>query len=447
MKPLLLAAAAALAAATAHAGSVSLEDVTAEALAKNPAVTAHDARRQMAEAGLREAQSTALPRVDASQTILRSDNPVFVFGSLLEQGRFAARHFDPAFLNDPDPLTNFRFGLNLRYAVFDQLRRRDAEAQARNAVEQAGLGGEEARQWIRSQAIARFYGLLLAEKKRDVAAEAVRSAEADAAAMRDRYEQGLLVESELLAAEVQLASFRQQLIEAEGDMAIARAALATLMQRPATEPLAAGGAIPETIFDESPLDHALDGALAAALAQRASIAIARAESENAKIRIAGARNTRLPRVDAFASFGASAGSFDEIGSDSALGVVVSLDLFDAGRAARIASARAALEGAQAAEQMARDAVTMEVVTAWNRVRAARERIGVAAKSAERASAASRIVRDRYENGLTTITEHLRAQTALVMARLDLLAARYDHIVGQAELLRATGGLKHVEAFQ
>jgi outer membrane protein TolC len=443
VKRFLLAAAAALAAATAHAGSVSLEEVTAEALAKNPAVTAYDARRQMAEAGLREARSMALPRVDASQTILRSDNPVFVFGSLLEQGRFAARHFDPAFLNDPDPLTNFRFGLNLRYAVFDQLRRRDAEAQARNAVEQAGLGGEEARQRIRSEAIARFYGLLLAEKKRDVAAEAVRSAEADAAAMRDRYEQGLLVESELLAAEVQLASFRQQLIEAEGDVAIARAALATLMQRPATEPLSAGGAIPETIFDESPLD----GALAAALAQRASIAIARAESENAKIRIAGARNTRLPRVDAFASLGASAGSLDEIGSDSALGVVVSLDLFDAGRAARIASARAALEGAQSAEQMARDAVTMEVVTAWNRVRAARERIGVAAKSAERAAAASRIVRDRYENGLTTITEHLRAQTALVMARLELLAARYDHVTGHAELLRATGGLKHVEAFQ
>jgi outer membrane protein TolC len=187
--------------------------------------------------------------------------------------------------------------------------------------------------------------------------------------------------------------------------------------------------------------------LANALAHRPTIALAHAEAANAELRVANARNARLPRVDAFASFGASAGSVDQIGSDSTVGVVVSLDLFDGGRNARIASARAALDSVHSGEAMARDQVTMEVVTAWNRVRAARERIGVAKKSAESADAASRIVRDRYENGLTTITEHLRAQTALFTARLELLAARYDHVAGQAELLRASGGLDDVEAFQ
>lgn len=438
-----LVAAAVVAAATARAQTVSLNDAVSEALAKNPAVTSAGAQTRMAEAGLAEARSMRLPRVDASQSIVRSDNPVFVFGSLLEQGRFAQRHFDPAFLNDPDPLTNFRFGLNVRYTVFDQLRRDNAVRSARNAIGQAGFGGEEARQKIRSETIARFYGLLLSERKREVAAEAVRAAEADASSIRDRYEQGLLVESDSLAAEVQLASFRQRLIEAEGEVAIARAGLATLMQRPATEPLATAGAIPEATFAETPLETML----ANALTRRATIALAHAEAANAELRVANARNARLPRVDAFASFGASAGSFDQTGTDSTIGVVVSLDLFDGGRNARIASARAALESVQSGEAMARDQVTMEVVTAWNRVRAARERIGVAKKSAESAEAASRIVRDRYENGLTTITEHLRAQTALFTARLELLAARYDHVAGQAELLRATGGLDDVEAFQ
>ena len=68
--------------------------------------------------------------------------------------------------------------------------------------------------------MSRFYGVLLADARREVAEQAVTSAEADEASMRARYDEGLLVESDLLAAQVQLASFRQQRIEAEGDDAV-----------------------------------------------------------------------------------------------------------------------------------------------------------------------------------------------------------------------------------
>jgi outer membrane protein len=128
------------------------------------------------------------------------------------------------------------------------------------------------------------------------------------------------------------------------------------------------------------------------------------------------------------------------------GVAITLELFDRGRTARIAAARGEIDVARAAEAMARDTVTMEVVTAWHRLRAAREMAGVAATAAEQAAAAARIVRDRYSEGLTPITEQLRAQTALVNARFDLLAARYDSVVAYAELLRATGELDDVQTF-
>jgi outer membrane protein TolC len=59
---------------------------------------------------------------------------------------------------------------------------------------------------------------------------------------------------------------------------------------------------------------------------------------------------------------------------------------------------------------------------------------------------ARIIRDRYENGLTTISEHLRAQTALVTSELDLLEARFASTTSYAELLRATGELHDVEDF-
>lgn len=421
------------------AAVLRLQEAVDAALASHPAVAAVDARRAVAVAQLRESRAAWLPRLDATETMVRSDNPVFVFGSLLEQGRFDARHFDPAFLNDPDALGNFRFAVNARYPVFDQLRRRNAVEQAGNAVEQAGHGGDEARQRIRAETIARFYGVLLAEEKRAVATDAVRAAEADAAAMRDRFGQGLLVESDVLAAEVQLASFRQGLIEAESDLAIANAALATLLHAREVD---VDGTIPE----QTPEAPALDAAVERALGSRGEIRSAGTAATNARLQMNIARGSALPRVDAFASWGASSSSLTGGDPDSALGVVVAIDLFDAGRSARIAASRAGVEVARAEETAVRDRITMEVVTAWHRARAAGERIALASKSVESAATADRIVRDRYEHGLTTITEHLRAQTALLAAKLDLLAARYDAVVHHAELRRATGGLTDVEAF-
>lgn len=437
----LLAAAMVLAAASAFAqdapGRLTLRELTEEALAANPAVAGVNAQKGIAEARLREARSMWLPRVDASANLMKSDNPVFVFGSLLEQGRFGQHHFDPAFLNDPDAMSNTRLGVNVRYTLFDQFRRLNAGRQARNAVQQAEFGSEEARQRIRVEAVSRFYGVLLAEQKRDVAEEAVKSAAADAAAMQDRLEQGLIVQSDVLATEVQLASWQQRLIEAEGDVAIARAALATLLQRPLDQTLALEGAIPTNPFPATELPNDIQQALD----RRADVKISASAVENARLQIGTARGSLLPRADAFASWGASRGD-----PDRAIGVLVGVDLFDGSKYARIAESRAAHAAAEAQAQTARDRVTMEVVTAWYRVRAARDRVEVATMAAERAAAASKIIRDRYENGLTTITEQLRAQTALLAAKLDLLAARYDYAVGHAELLRATGGLHDVEAF-
>lgn len=431
-------AALVLAGAAAAQERVTLRTAVDAVLTTNPAIAGAVAGTRVAEARVDEARASRLPRIDASGTLMRSNNPVFVFGSLLEQGRFGAQHFDPGFLNDPDPLTNDRLALNVRYTLFDQFRRRDLTAQAQNAVGQAAAGGEEARQRLRAETIARFYGALLAEEKRRVAAETVASAEADARSMRDRYEQGLLVESDLLGAEVQLASFRQRLIEAEGDAAIVRAALATLLRRPLDAPIEVSGSIPASASPLPPLDEAVaDG-----VARRGELQIAKNATGNAGVQVRTARASRLPRADAFASAGASRGD-----TDHALGLVISVDLFDGGRRARIAQAQAGLEAARASEDAARDRVTMEIVTAWHRARAARERIAVADKSAERAAAASRIVRDRYDHGLTTITEHLRAQTALLAARLELLAARYDSVTGHAELLRSTGGLHDVNEFE
>ena len=250
------------------------------------------------------------------------------------------------------------------------------------------------------------------------------------------------MDSDRLAAEAQLAQFRQQEIEAAGDADVARAALAMTLQRPITERIAIDPALPEKTFPQMDLN----AATAEAIRNRGEVASAQAGRAAAELQLRTARGSLLPRLDGFASWGASGSTFSNRNSDHTMGLVASIDIFDGGKYARIAEARAGVEGAKAMETMMRDKVVMETVSAWHRVNAAQQQLDVARTAAEQAAAAARIVQDRYENGLTTITEELRAQTALVGARLALLAARHQYITGYAELLRSTGGLHDIDPF-
>jgi len=424
------------------ASVLTLSEAVDEALSRNPAIAAANARQRIAAAREAEAHAARLPRLEVSESATRGNNPVFVFGSLLEQGRFAARHFDPAFLNAPGALTNFRSAVTARVAVFDGLRTGTEIRRRHNGIERAAVELEEARQRLRSETIARFYGVLIAEEKVSVARDAARTAEADSKATHDRFDQGLIVESDALSADVQFAALRQRVIAAEGELAVARSALATLLQRPLTDVLAVGGAIPAG----QPGETSLADAIAHAMARRAPVRIAASGTSDAQLRLVAERGTFLPRVDAFGTIGASGGTAGRRDADYTAGIAVTLEVFDRARPARIVVARGEVDTARAGEAMARDAVTMEVVAAWHRLRAAREMTGVATTAAGQAEAAARIVRDRYAEGLTTITEHLRAQTALVTARFDLLATRYESVVAHAELLRAIGDLDDVQPF-
>jgi outer membrane protein len=436
------AAVSLLLASTSPAAPLTLRDAVAEALRANPEIVAAAAGNEAARARLGEARATWLPVIDATVASTRSNNPVFVFGSLLEQGRFGAQNFDPVFLNDPPSLRNDRLTVNIRYAIFDRLRRYNSVAQAKQDVARAHTGADETRQRILAEVIARYHGLAVAEARRTVAADAVRAAESAASATRDKVREGLAVDSDRLAAEVQLAGFRQQEIEATGDAAVARAALAMTLQRPLSEPIEVVATLPENDFAIADLSTALEEALET----RGDLAAASAARASSELGLRTARASLLPRLDGFASWGASGSTLSNTNSDRTMGLVASIDVFDGGKYARISAARAALDGAKAFETMARNRVEMETVSAWHRVNAARQQVVVASVAAEQAAAGARIVRDRYENGLTTITEELRAQTALVAARLSLLAARNQYITGYAELLRSTGGLHDIDPF-
>lgn len=412
------------------------------ALRSHPLIRAGGAGQELAQAQVREARGSRWPLVQLSETVMNGNNPVFAFGSLLEQARFTERNLMLPRLNNPEALTNFRFGVAIRAPLFDQFQSSTRIRQARLRSGQADHRAEQIRQQIRFEVVRAYYGLLLAQVRQEVADESVRLAEADARVSRDRVEAGLAVVSDQLAAEVQLAEMKQQQVQAAGDLLTARAGLNTALGVAIETPQQVAGELTTRKFELGEQEQLLREALE----HRPDLRQAGLAVESGAAGVKGARSEYLPRLDLFANFGASRHNWTSGSSDYAVGASLTFNLFDAGRQARIEQAQAASGMLAAEQQNLLNQVRFEVVRARQQYLTARERIEVAERMIRQATEAVRIVQDRYREGLTTMTEVLRAQTTLARARMMALAARYDFYVGYAQLLLTTGRLTDVQPF-
>ena len=412
------------------------------ALRTNPATRVTAASRDLADAQILEARNGRKPLLQASETFTASNNPVFVFGSLLEQGRFTAKNFDLNSLNHPDALANFRSAITLRVPIFDQRQTETRVTQARIKRDQAELQTDQVEQRLRFEVIRNYYGLLLAQARLNVADDAVKTAEADLKRARDMFETGLTVQSDLLAAEVQLSEFRRQKIQANSELITARAALNTVLGLPLDSPQQLSGQLDGRDF----IIESIDVLSSQALQRRPDYQSAILSTRASTAQIRGARGEWLPRLDSFVTAGISSRYLAGGSSDYAVGASVTFNVFDAGRSARMDQARATESMVKAESEQLANQIRFEVVRAYQQYISARERLAVVAQVEAQATETLRIVQDRYHAGLTTITELLRAETALVRARTDALNVRYDQYVSYANVLLATGNLKDGRAF-
>lgn len=425
-----------------QAEALTLPQAVEIALRTNPLVRETGFGRDLAEAQLGEARSGRLPFVQLGESITRGNNPVFVFGSLLEQGRFGPQNFELNSLNNPDSLQNVRTSLIFRLPIFDQKQTLTRINQAELARKQADAQSEIVIQQIRFEVVKSYYGVLVAQSKKEVADEAVRLAEADVKRARDLFDTGLVVQSDLLAAQVQVAEFRQQQIQAGGEVAISQALLNTALGLAVDAPHKIAGELGLRSFDSGNQEELVR----LGLEHRPEIVRTKLGRQSAREGTRGAQGELLPRLDVFGGFGVSGRNWTSGSSDYTVGASLTFNVFDAGRKSRLAQARANEEMAAANQDHIASQIRFEIVRAFHQYVSARERVGVASRVVEQAGEALRIIQDRYQAGLTTMTEVLRAETTFVRSQMTWLAARYDYYVGYAEVLRSTGRLTDVLPF-
>ncbi|CAN5434686.1 TolC family protein [soil metagenome] len=421
---------------------LALDEAIDKAITNNPQTRVSDSRLRIADLKIKEAKTGRQPFFQFSQSVIQSNNPVFVFGSLLEQGRFGASNFAINSLNNPSGLTNFRSLVSGQMPIFDQRQTKARVDLASTAKSQAELQAEAVRQQLRFDVLRNFYGAVLGKEMLMVNDEALRSAEANRKKTKDMVDVGMTTDADFLAAEVELANAGQQKIESESSLTVTTAALNLLLgDKPALEREIVGD-LQEKYF---PVDDQ-DELIRMAFANRPDYLSSELAIKKSQRQSKAVKDLNLPKVDAFGNFGYSSPYIANGSTDYTVGVSLTYTLFDAGRKARAEQAAEAVTLAESEKQVLANQISLGVVQAFQAHKTAKAKIEVSIKSITQAEGSLRIVQDRYKFGLTTFNEVIRSESALVRAKHNLLTARYEYYVSYASLLLATGRLTDVRLF-
>ncbi|MDH3492765.1 MAG: TolC family protein [Acidobacteriota bacterium] len=422
---------------------LDLEDAVKEAFGNNPQIKVSESKTRIAEAQIKEARTGKQPSVLVTQSAIRSNNPVFVFGSLLEQGRFGASNFAVDSLNHPSGLFNFRSSIEATIPILDQNQTRSRITRSEINKKRTELNQESVRQQLRFDVIRSFYGAIVSKEMLQVNREAVRSARANRKKAKDMVELGMTTNADFLAAEVELSNADQLQLESESNLITSMAALnVTLGDEPDLERVLTGS-LPEKFF---PIESQED-LIRIAFENRPDYQIAELNVESAASQLKSIKDQKLPRVDAFGNFGYSSPYAIDGSSDYTVGVKLTFTLYDAGRNARIEQSSEGETVARLEKEQLGNQIRLEVIRALQNHKTAGSGIKVYIQTIAHAEEALRIVQDRYTHGLTTFNEVINRESALVRARQGLLAARFRHYLSYASVLLATGRLTGVGAFE
>ncbi len=417
---------------------LTLREAVQMALEKNPIRKAAMAETHVAKANVREARSALFPRIVFSETAVRGNDPVYVFGTKLRQQRFTTADFALNQLNTPTPIGNFTSKFSGQWRLFDSFQTYSAIDRARKMNDAAGAQLERADQELILRVVQSYYGVLLAQRQVAVAQEAVKTATSIEDQSRNRVESGVAVDADLLSSQVLTASRQQELIRARNDLSYATTQLAVTVGVPVDALLS-----PADVLAPSDLGAVDIVALERdALQQRPDLRRLRNEQGAQQQSVAMAKRALGPRVDTFGSWQTDSHSLGWNGGNNwTAGIELQLDLFSGGaKSAQLQREKAMAERIAALRSSFEDNVRLEVRRAYYDYDAARQQVGVAKAATEQAAESLRILRNRYDAGLTTVTELLRAEDASNRAQTDYWNAVYRLQTSYANLELASGKL-------
>ena len=417
---------------------LTLSDAVTIAVEKSAVRKASMAEQRTTKAGIGQARSFLLPHVTFGEGFTRGDDQVYVFGSKLRQQQFTTADFALTALNTPPPINNWTTRLITQWTLFDSGANWLNLARAKKLEEASGQQVERNDQELIARVVSAYYGVLLADRQVQVADESLKASQSVLDLTSDKQKAGLVVDSDLLSAQVDRGERQQELIRARNNAALARAQLNNELG------VAFGTAytLPQKLNERALPVVSLDELETSAIDKRPDLQRLRLEQEAQQKGVSVAKARFGPRLNGFISWEADQRHFASMGGNNVMGgVELQIDVFQGGaKAANVAMQKAYADKIAALRAAAENGVKLEVQKAFLDWDANRQQLDVARTSVDQAKESLRISLNRYEAGLVTITELLRAEEASRRAETDYWQAVYRVQTSYAAVELAAGTL-------
>jgi outer membrane protein len=441
--------------------TLSLQEAIELGLKHNRTLKISQERVRASEYGVKSARTAFFPQLTGGGTYTHLDQRPFInasgFGRMFEplmapfQNLVDNGYLDPATLEGLSgggadriyvgQADNYLFSLSVQQPLFTggalrnsyQIAQRDAEVQSWNL--------ERDERQLQLDVTEAFLSLVKALGFLEVTEESIRQLEAHIQDLENLYAEGMIIENDLLKAQVQLSSVRLLNNRADNGVQMAVSYLCYLLDLDlGTEIVPAE--IPEA--SEGNL-NSLSSYISYALRKRPELKAIEAQKEMGKSLVSLQRSKYFPSLFLVGNYDWKRPNRqyepEFYGSWNVL-LTMQLDLFNWGETHyRIEEAQSAYRQVAEASKLLENGVALEVKQAYLTLLEDRRAVELAEEALNQAGENYRVTRENFHAGVATNTDLLDAQAELTKAKTEKVNAHADVLIAQEKFKLATAGYK------
>jgi outer membrane protein len=383
---------------------------------------------------IREVRAQALPDISIVSNANRLRDPGLLNSSSLDKFPEELRN-----ALSPIPSNLFDYSISVKQPLYTQGKVGTALRLASVEMEGSVSEVDRAQQDVALSTVKAYFGLLWAERYRDLVAETQSQKKAHAEMARVRYQNGVATEVDALRSEVAVANGAPDLTRAENAIRQSRALLNYYLGRPLDSATKLSGDFEQKDWGQTNISDMEQEALR----RRPEIQRLRIAERSAATQLELAKAESRMRADFSGQYGVASRLLSNLGSSKfirwSMGVNFTLPVFDGfKRSGLITQAVANQRAARLEREKQEQQIRLSIQQGFDDLKAAAETLDAARANVGQAEKVLQMTQSNYKYGAATTLDVMDAQTAVSSARSNVLRGLYDFSLARANLRWAMG---------
>lgn len=388
---------------------ITVDKAVEIAVKNNSNMKMSDLDGKVANANYHQTDAVFLPQITVGYTALTTNNPLNVFGFLLQQESVTAMDFDPAKLNNPGASQNYSTQIEAKLPLLNMdmiYARKGAKANE----EVYKYKAERTKEYIEFEVRKSYTQLQMSYQARNILQKSLEDVKQIHQSVANFYNQGLVQKSDVLNAQVQVNTIETALAKAESNIHNASDGLRLLMGLETNSDVYTTDSLSQQISLYQ--DRELSSSRSDIMALNKAVDVT-------KMMVKSSKMAFLPRINAFGSYGLNDSKAFKFRNDSYLiGINLSWTIFSGNQnRSKVKSAQFQRDRMQEELSLHIKKEQLELDKTKRDLSDSQIEINKQKASVEQADEALRILANRHREGLASTTDLLMAQAQLSQQKL------------------------------